>query len=264
MLNDFTPRLQYTLAAIGVIGGVASLGYSVYKDVKAGQENKAATAEGNNLRRPFEQIQPEYYQNKNIATEQAFSGLPVDTKNLLQQQREKAFGTSSDALARSGGNPNDYARLNKIFDDSLLSEAAQDSQFHMENIKYLTGINKDLAGQKTTQWGVNEYQPFESKLKEIQDRKIAAKQNQNNAINEGIGSISAITTAVGNYKGTPKGDGAQQWDDGTTQLDVDEQSNVDNYKFMYPDESNASTPNVAKTAPGFTMLDLQKSDGSTF
>ena len=46
MRNFWEPRLQYTLAAIGIIGGVASTGYSIYKGIKAGQEEKKATAEG--------------------------------------------------------------------------------------------------------------------------------------------------------------------------------------------------------------------------
>jgi hypothetical protein len=203
MFNFFLPRLQYSVAAIGV--GVAGLGYSIYKGERAHSEEKKAESEGNNIRRPFAKIQDEYFQNQNIAKEQATSGLPVDVKNSLQKQRNEGFGTSVDALKQAGGGVNDFSKLSKVFDDSLVNEGAADANQHFANIQYLTGINKDLAGQKNTQWGVNEYQPFESKLKEIQDRRIAAQTNQNNAVNEGIGSLAAISTSINSAVGGPKG-----------------------------------------------------------
>lgn len=213
-------RLQYTLAAVGVIGSVASLGYSVYKDVKSEKQDKQAAAEGASLKRPFEKIQDEYYQNQNIAKEQATSGLPIDVKLGLQKQRDRGLSSSLDALKQGGGGPNDFGRLNSIYDDSLKNESAEDAQQHFANIQYLLGVNKDIAGQKTTQWGVNEYQPYESKLAEIQGRRTAAQTNEANAVNQGIGSITSITTslknAVGGYKNTPSSvdashDGDSSW-----------------------------------------------------
>lgn len=198
MRNVWTPQLQYTLGAVGVIGGAASLLYSGYKAVKAGNDEKSAQGDANNLKRPYEKIQDEYYQNQNTAKELASGGIPIDTKNYLQEQRDRGFSSSADALKQGGGGPNDFAHLNSIYDDSLKNESAEDAQQHFANIQYLMGVNKDIAGQKTTQWGVNEYQPFESKLKEIQDRKVAAKTNQNNAVNEGIGSLTSITTTLQN------------------------------------------------------------------
>lgn len=204
MRNCWQPRLQYTLGAISAIGGVASLGYSIYKGVKADHEEKAAQTDANNLKRPFEKVSDEYYQNQNIAREQASGGLPIDVKLNLESQRNKGLGTSIGALNQAGGSPNDYARLNSIYDDSLKNESAEDAQQHFANIQYLMGVNKDMAGQKTTQWGVNEYQPYESKLAEIQGRKVASKTNFNNAVEEGIGSIDSVSTTIQNAVGGRK------------------------------------------------------------
>jgi len=197
MRTDFTPRLQYTLAVVGIAGGVASLGFSAAKYFGSKHQDKMAQAEGNALKRPFEKISDEYFQDKNIAEEQAAGGgLPIDTQNYLQSKRDQQLGSSFDALKQGGASVNEFGRLNKLFDESLLSEGSLMAQEKHKNIQDLMTYNKDLAGQKTTQWTVNEYQPFESKLKEIQDRRIAAKQSEDAAIEQGIGSLTSIGTSL--------------------------------------------------------------------
>lgn len=186
-----------------IVGGI-SLGTAAYKGIKANQANKAAKREGEALQRPSYQVPVEDIQNRNIAAGMAQGGLSVDEKGYLQEERNRGLGTSLEALREGGGNPNDFARLNSIFDDSLKSQAALDAQQHVQNIQFFTKANQDLAGQKTTQWGINELQPYESKLKEIQDRRIAAQTNLNNAVDEGTGSASAAVTAY-NSRNPPGG-----------------------------------------------------------
>lgn len=173
-----------------------SLLSSGYKALKANSADKQAAKEGASLRRPFYQIPQEYIENRNIAAEQAQQGLSSAEKSYMGEQRERALGSSLEALGEAGGGPNDFAQLGKVFEDSLKSQAAMDAELHMKNIDHFANANKDLAGQKVTQWGVNELQPYESKLKEIQDRRIAAQTNRNNAIDEGIGTLSALGTTL--------------------------------------------------------------------
>jgi len=187
-------------ASVAVAGGSALL--SGYKALKAGQADKEAAREGAALRRPFYQIQPEYQQNVNVAKEMAGQGFSSAETTAMNQQRERGLSSSILAEQEGGGGPNEGARLAQVFSDSLTSQAAQDAQLHMQNIKFFTDANKDLAGQKNTQWAVNELQPFETKLKEIQDRRIAAQTNQNNAINDVIGSASAAATGISGFMKT--------------------------------------------------------------
>lgn len=193
------------MAWASVAVGAVSLGASVYKGIKAKNQDNAAAKEGAALKRPFEKVQDEYFQDRNIAAEQATGGLSVDEKNYAQEQRDRGLSSSLEALKETGGGPNDFARVNGIFSDSLKSQSALDSQEHLKNIDFFTGVNKDLAGQKTTQFGVNELQPYESKLKEIQDRRIAAQTNQNNAVDEGIGSLSALATGLNSRNPSGRG-----------------------------------------------------------
>lgn len=191
--------------SVGVAG--VSAGLSIYKGIKANSADKAAQREGNALKRPAYQIPNEFVENKNIAEQMAGQGLSSAEKQYAGEQRERGLGSSLQALKETGGGPNEFAGLNKVFDDSLRSQSALDAQTHMQNIQFFTKANEDLAGQKVTQWGINELQPYESKLKEIQDRRIAAQTNRNNAVNEGIGSLTAGATSFNSlYKqggGTP-------------------------------------------------------------
>lgn len=192
---------------VSVSVGAVSLGTSVYKGLKANSADKTAEKEGASLKRPFYKIPEEYNINRNIAAQGATQGLSNAEKTYADEQRERGLASSLDALGETGGGPNDFAQLNQVFSDSLKSQSALDAQLHMKNIEFFTNANKDLAGQKATQFGVNELQPYESKLKEIQDRRIAAQTNRNNAVDEGIGSLSAVATGLNSrnpLRGTPE------------------------------------------------------------
>jgi len=181
--------VSVSVAAIGV-------GSSVYKGLKSKSQDKQASAEGNALHRPDYRIPDEYFQNKNILAEQATGGLSAGEKQYAGEQRERALGSSLKAIGQAGGGPNDFSGLNEVFNDSLRNQSALDAQTHLQNIQMFTNANKDLAGQKATKYGINELQPYESKLKEIQDRRIAAQTNANNATDEALGYAGAAGTAL--------------------------------------------------------------------
>ncbi len=81
--------------------------------------------------------------------------------------------------------------------------ASEDAQAHQKNIQYFMKANSDLAGQKTTQFVVNELQPYENKLKELTERVASDKANIWGGIQTAVGSASAAGTP-----GPPKGGGS--------------------------------------------------------
>lgn len=200
MKTDYYPILYRTWVSVGVAG--ASLGVSAYKAIKSGQQDKAAAKEGAALNRPFYQIPTEDIQNRNIFAQQATGGLSAAEQEYAGEQRERGLSSSLEALKETGGGPNDFAGLNKVFEDSLKSQSALDANLHRQNIEFFTKANSEIAGKKGIQFGINELQPYETKLKEIQDRRIAAQTNENNAINEGIESLTAGATGVNSYLST--------------------------------------------------------------
>ena len=183
--------LQVGSAALGVIKGVGSFFGAKSDEQKAQDELKK-------LKDPFYKIQNEYIQNRDIAGNLASGGLPESTKNYVTQEAQRGLGTSLSALGQNGGGVNDVARLNDVYMNSIDKVAAEDAQAKLGNIQNFFNQNKELAGQKTIQWTLNEYRPFERKLKEITQRIGAAKQNQNTGLNTAISSVGAAGTALSN------------------------------------------------------------------
>jgi len=108
-----------------------------------------------------------------------------------------------EALKETGASVNQFGELSHIFDNSLKSQSALDAQLHKQNIEFFTKANSEISAKKGIQFGVNELQPYESKLQEIQNRRIAAQTNKNNAQNEAIGSLSAGATSLNSLTKQP-------------------------------------------------------------
>ena len=191
---------------------ILGVGSGIGKLVQGAGDVKKAKEELAGLEKPFYDIQDEYYENKNLAGTMAQSGLPAATQDYLTTESQRGLGTTIGAINQTGGNPNDYARILDVYNNSIKKTAAEDAASQIGNIKYYMGVNKDLAGQKTTQWGVNEYQPYQNKLKELTERIGAGKTNMWGGIDQAIGSVAAYGTSkqnadmysklFGNGKGT--------------------------------------------------------------
>lgn len=190
MLDPGT-AIQVGSAALNGIKGIATL-------FGAKSDEEKAREELSRLETPFYKIQNEYIQNRNIAGNMASSGLPDATKNYYTTEAQRGLGSGLNAVMTAGGDPNDVNRLLDVYNQSINRVGMEDAQTRVGNIQNFFNLNKELAGQKTMQWTLNEYAPYERKLKEITNRIAAAKQNQNTGFNDIIGSTSAAGTAISN------------------------------------------------------------------
>lgn len=170
-----------------LLSGAIGLGKSIISANKLAKDNE----EISKLKAPFYKIQDEYFQNRDIAANNAESGLSAAEKNYALTNNERGLSAGISAILQGGGSPSSVASLNSIFTDSNNALAAEDAKKHLENIQYFMGANKDLAGQKTTQWGVNEYQKYQNKLKELTERKSADETSIWNGVNDIVGSVGA-------------------------------------------------------------------------
>ena len=186
--------MSYIMAGVAVVG----VGTSIYKGIKAGNEKAKNQRELDQLKQPFYKIQNEYNQNRDLAASMAGSGMPDATKNYLTTETQRGLGTGIGATMQAGGNPNDINRLFNTYEDSIDKTAAQDAQMRIGNIQNFMSANKELAGQKTMAWTLNEYRPWENKLKQLTQNIATEKANQNNAINEGLGYVSSYATSQSN------------------------------------------------------------------
>lgn len=177
------------------IGGEV-LGYaqllSSYKQIKKDKQER------DRLTPAFYKIQDEYFKNNNIAEETAGQGLTSAAKDYLTTETNRGLGTSIGAINQAGGSPNEIAKLFDSYSTGINRTAAEDAEAQLKNIQYYMNTNKDLAGQKTIQWGVNQYQPYQAKLKELTQRLSADKQNINSASGLILGSQSAQGTSLSN------------------------------------------------------------------
>jgi len=151
-----------------------------------------------NLARPFAKIQDEYFQNANIAAEQAMSGAPAATKDFIASERRQGLGTGIAALLESGVQPGDVGRLFETYNNSISADAARDAEARTRNIDYFIGVNKDLAGQKTQQFVINELAPYERKLKQLSDKVATDRANIWGGAGTAISGVSAAGTALTN------------------------------------------------------------------
>lgn len=169
--------------AVGVAGLASSL-ISHHKDAEA--EKK--------LRDPFYKVQDEYVENRNEAAVMASGGTPDATKNYMTGELQRGLGSTVGAIGRTGGGINEASLLLDQYNRGLEGIGAQDAQQHLDNIKYFHKVNADLAGQKTMQWSINKYQPYEEKLKALKQAEATDKQNEWNSIASiGTSGVSAVT-----------------------------------------------------------------------
>lgn len=191
-MPDLGSPLTLASTALGVVKGVGDW-------FGANSEIKKAEEERSRLKQPFYKIQDEYFQNRDIAGNLAGQGLTDSAKNYLTTESQRGFGSAVGATQQAGGvGGNDAGKLLDVYLKSIDKTAAEDAQMKIGNIQNFMNVNKELAGQKTMKWTLDEYQPYQRKLKEITERINAAKQNKNNALNTAIGSLGAGGTALSN------------------------------------------------------------------
>lgn len=181
-------------AAPAIASGVAN----IVQGIGSADQLKKDKAELARLKTPFYKIQDEYYQNQNQATELAQGGYTQAAKDLFTDTAGRGLSTSISGVLQAGGDPNDIAKVFAGYNDAVRNFAAEDAEKQIANIRYLHGVNKDMAGQKTTQWGINEYEPYRNKLKELTERIAADKTNIWNSVQGAIGSAQAGITAASN------------------------------------------------------------------
>ena len=149
----------------------------------------------NSLKTPFFKIQDEYYQNRNQAEALAGSGLPPAQRDYMTQGAQQGLGAGLSAILQAGGDVNAASMLVHNYNNEIGKIGAEDAAQHLANIQYFHKLNSDLAGEKTKQWTINEYQPYEAKLKELKQNVATDEANKwgglTSAISSGIGAGTA-------------------------------------------------------------------------
>jgi hypothetical protein len=184
---------------LGPISEIAGIATGAVQSISGATNLKKDKAELAALKPAFYKVQDEYNQNRNIAAQEAGGGLTSASKDLYESESQRGLGASVSALLQGGGDMNMIGGIFDKYNRNTAGLAAEDAQAHQKNIQYYQQANRDLAGQKTTQFVVNELQPYENKLKELTQRIQGDKANIWGGVQTAIGGLSAAGT-----QGPPK------------------------------------------------------------
>lgn len=178
-------------AAVNAVG--AGLKYLHHKS-----DQKKADAEEASLSTPFYKVQNEYYQNRDLAANQASQGLPSATRDYLTTETQRGLTGSIKAIQDGGGDPNQIANLFDVYQAGINRTAAQDAQLHTANLQQFLERNTAVAGQKNAAFAINELQPYERKLKQLQERKKANIEGSIGAVSDFGQVLSSAATGFQN------------------------------------------------------------------
>lgn len=182
--------------ASAIEGGILNT-VQLFKSMADEKRDKAALSR---LEKPFYQVQNEYYQNRNLAGGEAQGGIPAGVQDYYTQESQRGLGAGVSGTLQAGGGVNDIAKLFDIYDKGIDRTYAMSADQHSKNIQYFKDANKDLAGQLTTQWAINKYQPYQNKLKQLTGNIATDQQNAYAGAAGIVGSTSALGTGMENNK----------------------------------------------------------------
>jgi hypothetical protein len=190
------PTGGYLTAASDVLSSVEG-GIELFSNLAKEKKDKAALA---SLHPAFYKIQDEYYQNRNLTSNLAQGGLPSSTKDYLTGETQRGLSAGISGTLQSGSaDPNAIAKLFSGYNNNAIDKtAAEDADQKIKNIQYFMKANSDLAGQKTTQWALNEYQPTQEKKKQLNENIAAEQKNVAAGANQLLGSVGATGTSLSN------------------------------------------------------------------
>ena len=184
-----------------IIPAVLSAAVGAVKLISSAQQAKKDKAEADRLRQAFYPIQNEYLENKNIAEQMATQGLGSATLDFEKQGLQEGVGSLLSGIEQSGGmSVNKAGELISEYTKGIRKVGFDDASARIGNIQNFMETNRQLAAQRTTQWGVNEFGPYQNKLKELTERRAADKLNAWSGATDIVSSASSAITAMQNQK----------------------------------------------------------------
>lgn len=175
--------------------GVASLvqaAVGVAQMVQAGKQNREAKRLAKNLIRPDYEIPQEYRDNLALAESMAGQGLSDAAMEVYKTNANNTLTSSVDAILRGGGSVNNISDLYDTAENNFASLAALEDELRFKRQQVLMDQNEQMAQQRTTQWQVNEYAPY-------QDQKQLIAHLRGQANNNQWAGINTVGSAVGNF-----------------------------------------------------------------
>lgn len=239
---------------MAIIAPIISAGLGIAKSIFGASDAKKARRELDSLTPVEYNIQNEYFDNRNIAASQAATGLPEATQNFYTTETQRGLGSSLGTLTQVGGiDPNITNQLLDTHNRGIQAIAAEDANRIKDNIRYFIDQNSKLAAQKTMKWAINDYQPYQRKLKQLYQRQRVGEENMWGGIGDTISSLAAYETAKQNEDLNKEKPDEQTTDEQTT----DEQRGGGTLpvKTPLPTQTPIQTQQAPFVMPNFNSLE---------
>lgn len=162
-----------------IVTGVSALG-SLFQGTQ--QRRQARQLERQNVRPVYNQS-PALRQNQMIAQQMASVGLPDQVYNNQLNQIQQNMSTG---LRQLGSRANTAFNVNSLVRSTNQATAnlnAQDAQARQQNLQTLMNVNNQVANDDRYRFNVNELQPYQQNVQNIQSTRRAGIQNQFGALN---------------------------------------------------------------------------------
>lgn len=169
------------IAALAIGGGTAIAG-----GIKAKKARLAAEANAKN--RPVYQIPQSEYDTLDLLQNRAGQGLSDSSKQLYQQNQDRALTAGINGVLQGGGSVNNIDSLLSRYSDANGRIALADDEAKVKNIYALIGQRQRMSDFQDKQFQINQQAPF-------LDKQAAYAQQQ--AQGQGMVSSGLNTAASG-------------------------------------------------------------------
>lgn len=183
------------------IGGSAAVtaGLGVYKTISGANQVSDARNRAKLNIRPSYPIQQQYYDNQNLASSMASSGLSDSERNYYNTNAERGLSSGIGAALQTGQGPNAVGGLYDSFLRGQNQLASTGDQLRSQKLMTLMQTNRELADQETNKWALDKYEPFKDEAKAIAGEKTAGQQGINDGLNTVAGAVSDFASSKTNY-----------------------------------------------------------------
>lgn len=160
-----------SLTAIAL--GVSALG-SLFTGIS--QRRKARELERQNVR-PIATADPNLAYNRQLALQQARTGLPSQVYNNQLNQIQQNLGTGLRFLGQRGNLSTNVNSLVRTMNQSVANLNAMDAQARLQGVQNLMRANTALAEENRYLFNVNQLTPYMQTAQQVASLRSAGTQN---------------------------------------------------------------------------------------
>ena len=179
--------------AATIAAAAITLGYGIYKGIKANKEKKKAQQAMKDNIRPEAPIPQYEYDNQRLLESRMSEGLPEQSRRVAEQAYERGLASTINAINRSGGSVNDVTRAYRTYNDSVDQLTLMDANYRVQNLNNYLYQNRRMSSNEINKWQIDEMAPYMDRAALYRQMYGIAQQNQDNA--EAL-MVQGVTTGL--------------------------------------------------------------------